>query len=163
MAWLLESKHSASFNKTVQQYNAKVVVLSEAWKETLGPIIGDTLAISNPIPPTMVPPSQPREESSASSGRADPVKGHDFAMKVARVLHQQRPSVRLSITGLEHAQDDFIHALGWVSEEEKLRLLQTASLLLLPSAYEGRWSFWRQVHAASPLSPLSICLRCPIQ
>ena len=134
-----ESKHSASFTKTVQQYKATVVVLSEAWKETLAPIIGDTLAISNPIPPTMVPPSQPRERNHLLLlGRADPVKGHDFAMKVARGLHQQRPSIRLSITGLEHAQDDFIHALGWISEEEKLRLLQTASLLLLPSAYEGQ-------------------------
>ncbi len=140
-AWLgkPESKHSASFTKTVQQYKATVVVLSEAWKETLAPIIGDTLAISNPIPPTMVPPSQPRERNHLLLlGRADPVKGHDFAMKVARGLHQQRPSIRLSITGLEHAQDDFIHALGWISEEEKLRLLQTASLLLLPSAYEGQ-------------------------
>ena len=84
------------------------------------PIIGDTLAISNPIPPTMVPPSQPRERIICFFGRADPVKGHDFAMKVARGLHQQRPSIRLSITGLEHAQDDFIHALGWISEEEKI-------------------------------------------
>ena len=116
-----------------------MVVLSNAWKETLAPIVGATVAISNPVPQNMVPPTETREQNHLLLlGRPDPVKGHDFAIKVARSLHQQRPSVRLSITGLEHAQDDFIHARGWVSEEEKLRLLQTASLLLLPSAYEGQ-------------------------
>ena len=139
--WLRKKspKRSASFREIVQQKRATVVVLSEAWKDTLGPIIGETLAISNPVPQNMVPPTEPRERNHLLLlGRPDPVKGHDFAMKVARALHQQRPSVQLSITGLEHAQDDFIHALGWVSEEEKLRLLQTASLLLLPSVYEGQ-------------------------
>lgn len=139
--WLREpsSKRSASFREIVRQNKATVVVLSNAWKETLAPIVGATVAISNPVPQNMVPPTETREQNHLLLlGRPDPVKGHDFAIKVARSLHQQRPSVRLSITGLEHAQDDFIHARGWVSEEEKLRLLQTASLLLLPSAYEGQ-------------------------
>lgn len=139
--WIGEaaSNNSASFRKTVEQSRATVVVLSEAWVETLAPIIGRTLAISNPIPQTMTPPTQPRDEHHLLLlGRPDPVKGHDVAVKVAHALHQHRPSVRLSITGLEHAEYDFVHALGWVSEEEKLRLLQTASLLLLPSAYEGQ-------------------------
>lgn len=133
------SNRTRSFKKTVQQSKATVVVLSESWKETLAPIIGETLAISNPIHPSMVPLNEPRDLNHLLLlGRPDPVKGHEFGIKVARVLHQQHPNLRLSITGIKDAQHDFIHALGWVSEEEKLRLLQTASLLLLPSAFEGQ-------------------------
>ena len=140
-AWLGEpsSNNSASFRKTVQQSEATVVVLSRAWEEAFAPIIGETIAVSNPIPQAMAPPTQPRDaDHLLLLGRADPVKGHDVAVKVAHALHQHRPSVRLSITGLEQSEHQFVHALGWVSEEEKLRLLQTASLLLLPSAYEGQ-------------------------
>ena len=140
-AWLgkAESKRSASFTKTVQQTKSTVVVLSEAWKEALGPIIGEVLPISNPIPLNMVPSNEPRERNHLLlMGRPDPVKGHDFAIKVAQRLHQERPSLRLSLTGIEDTQHDFVHALGWVSEEEKVRLLQTASLLLLPSTFEGQ-------------------------
>jgi len=140
-AWLgrAESKKSISFMRTVQQSKSTVVVLSEAWKETLTPIIGEALPISNPIPLNMVPSNEPRERDHLLLlGRPDPVKGHDFAIMVAQRLHQQRPSLRLSITGIENAKDEVVHALGWVSEEEKVRLLQTASLLLLPSAFEGQ-------------------------
>ena len=139
--WLgrAESRQSMSFMRTVKQSTSTVVVLSEAWKETLAPIIGETLPISNPIPLNMVPSNVPRERDHLLLlGRPDPVKGHDFAIKVAQALHQQRPSLRLSITGIENAKDDVVHALGWVSEEEKVRLLQTASLLLLPSMFEGQ-------------------------
>ena len=133
------SNRTRSFKNTIEQSKATVVVLSESWKETLAPIIGETLAISNPIHPIMAPSNEPRDLNHLLLlGRPDPVKGHDFAIEVARVLQQQYPTLRLSITGVKDAQDDFIHALGWVSEEEKLRLLQTASLLLLPSAFEGQ-------------------------
>ncbi|MEL0332108.1 MAG: glycosyltransferase family 4 protein [Candidatus Poseidoniales archaeon] len=134
-----ESRQCMSFRNTVQQSKSTVVVLSEAWKETFAPLLGETLAISNPIPLHMVPSTKPRERNHLLLlGRPDPTKGHDFAIKVAQALHQERPSLRLSVTGVEHAQDEVVDALGWVSEEEKLRLLQTASLLLLPSAFEGQ-------------------------
>jgi glycosyltransferase involved in cell wall biosynthesis len=140
-AWLgtNTSSRSISFNDTVKKSQATVVVLSEAWKTILTPTIGETLAISNPIHPRMVPSKKPRDQDHLLLlGRPDPIKGHDFAIKVAESLQAKRPSLRLSITGIEHARQDVVHALGWVSEEEKLHLLQTASLLLLPSAHEGQ-------------------------
>jgi glycosyltransferase involved in cell wall biosynthesis len=140
-AWLgtKTSNRSVSFKNTVEKRQATVVVLSEAWKTILAPTIGETLAISNPIHPRMVPLTVPRDENHLLLlGRQDPIKGHDFAIKVAESLHAKRPSLRLSITGIEHARQEVVHALGWVSEEEKLHLLQTASLLLLPSAHEGQ-------------------------
>ena len=134
-----ETRQCISFKNTIQQSKSTVVVLSEAWKKTLDPIIGETLPISNPIPLNMVPSSKPRERNHLLLlGRPDPVKGHDFAIKVAQALHQERPSLRLSMTGIEDAHYDFVHALGWVSDDEKVRLLQSASLLLLPSAFEGQ-------------------------
>jgi len=133
------SKRVLSFKNTVGKSQATVVVLSEAWKSVLAQTVGETLAISNPIHPGMVPSEEPRDQNHLLLlGRPDPVKGHDFAIKIAQSLQQQRPSLRLSITGVEHAHQDVVRALGWVSEEEKLHLLQTASLLLLPSAYEGQ-------------------------
>lgn len=133
------SNRSMSFKNTLKNSQATVVVLSEAWKTTLTPTIGETLVISNPIHPDMVPSEKPRDENHLLLlGRSDAIKGHDFAIKVAQSLQQQRPSLRLSITGVEQSHQDVVRALGWVSEEEKLHLLQTASLLLLPSAYEGQ-------------------------
>lgn len=140
-AWLgmESSKRVLSFKNTVENSQATVVVLSEAWSTILTPTIGETLAISNPIHPSMVPLKEPRDENHLLLlGRPDPIKGHDFAIKVAETLHSERPSLRLSITGIEHAHQGVVRALGWVSEEEKLHLLQTASLLLLPSIYEGQ-------------------------
>jgi glycosyltransferase involved in cell wall biosynthesis len=62
-------------------------------------------------------------------GRADPVKGHDFAFSLGLA--------KLKVTGLNIAPEG-VEALGWVSEEEKLKLLQTAKVLLVPSGYEGQ-------------------------
>ena len=42
------------------------------------------------------------------------------------------------MTGVEQSNHDWSHAKGWVTEEEKYELLQLASVLLLPSTYEGQ-------------------------
>ena len=140
-AWLQTptSRRNQSFLQTVHHHKASVVVLTDAWQATLRPFIGTSRVISNPIKPTMVPSAKPRDEDHLLLlGRPDPVKGHDFAIDVVKALRLHRPGVRLSTTGLEEANDENINALGWVTEEEKLRLLQSASLLLLPSSYEGQ-------------------------
>jgi glycosyltransferase involved in cell wall biosynthesis len=41
------------------------------------------------------------------------------------------------MTGITSSPYPWLEAKGWVSDEEKLELLQTASLLLVPSAFEG--------------------------
>jgi glycosyltransferase involved in cell wall biosynthesis len=42
------------------------------------------------------------------------------------------------MTGISTSPHAWLSAKGWVSESEKLHLLQTATLLLVPSAFEGQ-------------------------
>ena len=42
------------------------------------------------------------------------------------------------MSGITSSPYTWVSACGWISEEEKLRLLQSASLLLVPSAFEGQ-------------------------
>ena len=73
-------------------------------------------------------------------GRNDPVKGHDFAFQIMDELERRGSDLTLHCTGREEAPDRStnIVAHGWVAKEEKVKLLQESSLLLLPSAYEGQ-------------------------
>ena len=42
------------------------------------------------------------------------------------------------MTGESRSEHDWVHAVGWVSDDEKTTLLARASILLLPSAFEGQ-------------------------
>jgi glycosyltransferase involved in cell wall biosynthesis len=63
---------------------------------------------------------------------------HEFAIAVAKVLRERRPRLRLSLTGISQSTETWADGLGWVSEEEKNRLLRSASVLLVPSLFEGQ-------------------------
>lgn len=105
----------------------------------LTPVIGPVEAVVNPVGPKYVPGQAARETNHVLIlGRNDPVKGHGFAERVVARLVKHRPDVRLSMTGRERSSMPFVQPLGWVSEEEKLKLLQTATVLLLPSSVEGQ-------------------------
>ena len=118
---------------------ATIVVLTEAWQKKLDDNIGSTTVISNPVDPILLPGTEPRDnEHLLLLGRDNPVKNHAFAMEIASELQIKRPGLKLSITGIKRSTHPFIHALGWVTEEKKIHLLQTASVLLLPSLYEGQ-------------------------
>jgi glycosyltransferase involved in cell wall biosynthesis len=70
-------------------------------------------------------------------GRDDPVKGHGFAIKVSEKVRQTIPDLKVTMSGPTSSPFPWLKTKGWVSDEEKLRLLQTASLLIVPSAFEG--------------------------
>ena len=55
-------------------------------------------------------------------------------------LERRGSNMTLHCTGREEVPEGSsnIVAHGWVSKEEKVKLLQESSLLLLPSAYEGQ-------------------------
>lgn len=57
-----------------------------------------------------------------------------------REFQKNASDVTLHCTGREQAPDGLnnVIAHGWVSKEEKVRLLQESSLLILPSTYEGQ-------------------------
>ena len=61
-------------------------------------------------------------------------------LKLCENSKQNGSDLTLHCTGREQAPDglDNVVAHGWVSKEEKVRLLQESSLLILPSTYEGQ-------------------------
>ena len=133
------SKRCKAFKKLVRQAKAKVVVLSEDWHRNYSATIGHTTVIPNPYDPKITPAAVSRDqEHLLLLGRNDRVKGHHRAIEIAKELNKTRPSLKILMTGIEKSALPFVTALGWVGEEEKLQLLRTASVLLLPSVYEGQ-------------------------
>ena len=122
--------HSGKFNIDTKSDldNYQIVCLSEAWSEKLKPLIGDSIAVPNPVD-AQLKQGVEREDFTLLMGRNDPVKGHDFAYSL------QLDDLR--VTGVEDAPDG-VTALGWVDEEEKWNLLQTAGCLIVPSTFEGQ-------------------------
>ncbi|MDC0557239.1 glycosyltransferase family 4 protein [Candidatus Poseidoniaceae archaeon] len=106
----------------------QVVCLTEGWSERLKPLIGDSISVPNPVD-AQLKEGVARGNFTLLMGRNDPVKGHDFAYSLG--LEDLR------VTGVDDAPEG-VTALGWVSEEEKWNLLQTAGCLIVPSDYEGQ-------------------------
>jgi glycosyltransferase involved in cell wall biosynthesis len=128
--------------KRLKDCKATIVCLSERWKELLIPFLGKCVVSSNPIDPIhCIDETVKRKQNQILLlGRNDEVKGHDFAFEIMREFQKNASDVTLHCTGREQAPDDLdnVIAHGWVSKEEKVRLLQESSLLILPSTYEGQ-------------------------
>jgi glycosyltransferase involved in cell wall biosynthesis len=122
--------HSGRFDidakSDLKDYQA--VCLSEGWSERLRPLIGDSIAVPNPVD-AQLKDGVERENFTLLMGRNDPVKGHKFAYSL--------DLDDLRVTGVDSAPEG-VTALGWVTEEEKWNLLQTAGVLIVPSEYEGQ-------------------------
>ena len=139
--WLTKGrlKRANSVRNFVKQPNFVTVALSQHWVELLKSKIGPLESIPNPIKH----PDEIRVERKPNQmlllGRNDPVKGHDFAIDVAKELGRRNPNISLIMTGQESDQNSqFVECRGWVSEEEKLQLLRESSILLVPSLFEGQ-------------------------
>ena len=137
--------HSGQFEQFAKQRNkigeelksVHLVVLSNYWQEKLQPIIGDCTFINNPIDPNITIDNSISRKAKQLLllGRPDPVKGHSFAFDIARRLQKQ--GWELVATGTEHCEAG-IKGLGWVSEQQKYRLLQESTAILIPSKFEGQ-------------------------
>mgnify|MGYP001354685771 CR=1 FL=1 len=108
--------HSGKFDidakSDLKEY--QVVCLSQSWSEKLKPLIGESISVPNPVEPQLSEGIE-RKDFTLLMGRNDPVKGHEFAYSLGLS--------DLRVTGVENSPDG-VTALGWVSEEEKWRLLQ---------------------------------------
>ena len=126
----------------LQDCNATIVCLSDRWKELITPFLGKCVVSSNPIDPIhCIDETVERKQNQILLlGRNDEVKGHDFAFEIMREFQKNGSDLTLHCTGREQAPDDLdnVIAHGWVSKEEKVRLLQESTLLILPSTYEGQ-------------------------
>ncbi len=134
------STRSAKIRAFINDTNSVLVVLNNQWKQKLQPYVGHCNVISNPIDPIIIHDSTVIREKShlLLLGRNEPVKGHSFAVELGKSLIPMYPDLQLTMTGIEQSAHEWVNAKGWVSEKEKLNLLQTASLLIAPSAYEGQ-------------------------
>ena len=142
LTWLGKKDRAKKLKQRLNDCGATIVCLSERWKELITPFLGKCVVSSNPIDPIhCIDDSVKRIPNQLLLlGRNDPVKGHDFAFKIMNELERRGSDIILHCTGREEAPEgsNNIVAHGWVSKEEKVKLLQESSLLLLPSAYEGQ-------------------------
>ena len=134
-----ESSRSRAMSADLLKFESSTVVLSEYWKLELEPRIGKVQIINNPVSPMIQAVDTQRDSSHLLLlGRNDSVKGHGFAIQVCEQVRKSIPNLRVTMSGIQYSPHDWISCGGWVDESEKLRLLQTASLLLVPSEFEGQ-------------------------
>jgi glycosyltransferase involved in cell wall biosynthesis len=103
---------------------------------------------------TLTPPSKLTPKNSPQIlyiGRLTKPKGPQDAICAFKVIHQKIPTSRLKIAGLGKPEfihylkseikknnlEDFVEILGFVSQEEKIKLLKNSKIVLIPSIREG--------------------------
>ena len=122
----------------LKKTNAKVIVLNNWWKKQLYPFIGDTEVVHNPVSKIYIEGNTPRNNNHVLLlGRKDPIKGHAFGKAVCQRVRETGRDLRVTMSGITSSQYPWLEAIGWISESEKLHLLQTTSLLIVPSKFEG--------------------------
>jgi hypothetical protein len=105
MAWMgpANGKRAKQHRSSVSELGLYQAVLSEEWKRLLSPGLGPVEAVVNPVGPKYTPGHNPRDANHILVlGRNDPVKGHAFAEEVVARLSENRPDIRLSMTGRKH-------------------------------------------------------------
>ena len=134
------ANRATKMKQFLSEQKVQTVVLSEEWKAILEPMIGDVEVISNPVNPnlTMDSSTERIEGKLLLLGRNDPVKGHDFAIEVAAMARKQNPKITLSMSGIENTNENWISAMGWISEQAKIENLHNSNILLVPSKWEGQ-------------------------
>lgn len=140
-AWLAKggAKRAQQVSDVLAQPGTQGVVLSKAWKDRLAPTVGAVQVVENPLVPLPEINHVRREQHHLLLlARKDPIKGHGFAVEVAKELRKTFPELRLTMTGESHSEHAWLDAKGWVSQDEKASLIARSSLLLLPSAFEGQ-------------------------
>ena len=134
-----ESKRSRTLNAFLKANQSHTVVLGDGWKKRLEPFLGAVYPMNNPVDADIQPSSIERDVSHLLLlGRDDAVKGHQFAITVCEKVRKEFPELKVTMTGISSSPHEWLSARGWVSDSEKKHLLQTASLLLVPSTFEGQ-------------------------
>ena len=66
------------------------------------------------------------------------MKGGLFAQRLIESLRHKFPELVLAMSGISQSQNSWVHPLGWMSEAEKKHQLETATVLIVPSKFEGQ-------------------------
>jgi glycosyltransferase involved in cell wall biosynthesis len=138
----LEAKpgRAAHVRSAIEAHVTVVVVLDEAWKVLLEPLIGSVEVVSNPVNPLHGLQDEDRRDGTRLliMGRDAPVKRRGFAVDVVAEIRKKRPEVHLHMTGGQPIEGDGWTRHGWLTDVERLHLLQATDVLLLPSRFEGQ-------------------------
>ncbi len=132
-----------SVRNCLSRGDRKVVLLEDRWKETLADWIPEkSEVVRNFSDPLVI------RENDGPSGtikllhlsRDSPGKGQEFSIRVLEELISMGIDARLDITGRGKQVEKRslpISEHGWVSVEEKNRMMSEADFLLSPSEFEG--------------------------
>jgi len=123
----------------------KTVVLEKRWKEKLTDWIPNDSMVVNNFSEKIADRSDHkigRKINLLLLSRDSNGKGHRFAMEILDELLNMGLEASLKMTGISHIGHSIerggcIEALGWVTEEEKRKLMEEADFLLMPSEFEG--------------------------
>ena len=123
----------------------KTVVLENRWLDLLSGIIPKD---SEVIPNSSEKICERADHSLTNKvrllllARESPVKGQRFAVEVVNSMDSLGRKTELIMTGnnaelIENSSGSVIRKLGWISEDEKIRLIRESDFLISPSDYEG--------------------------
>ena len=135
--WMKEKNRVKRYEDIFSNERVKVICLSDAWKQQIQPLLRKVHVIENPIHPRHKPSKSKEEGKICLIGRKDSVKGHDFAIELIDRLNKKGHEFHLYCTGITESASENTTALGWITEKEKVDLLSSSVLTLLPSKYEG--------------------------
>lgn len=133
------------------------LVLTESWKEYFSNIISSDKIKVFPNGVSTVDYTGIAGNKSESNivkdynkvvflGRICKDKGMDELLEAMDDIHTEIPEAELCIGGIYedesyrakiNSRKDYVHFLGWISGEEKKRLLEKCGILVLPSYFEG--------------------------
>lgn len=136
---------------------AHILTISQATHQQLvenGRFPPDAISVIPPaIDTTHIPPppnnAQRNRRELIIVGRLMPQKGHKLLFDALKQIHSQHPDVTLKVVGegpMRSRLEAYAHQIGvaqavtftgWVSEAEKLSLMQQATLFVMPSLQEG--------------------------
>tara|TARA_Y100001980_G_C14530408_1_gene306331 strand:+ start:463 stop:1476 length:1014 start_codon:yes stop_codon:yes gene_type:complete len=135
-----------SVKEEMNKENRKVVVLENRWLE----ILDEWLPKNSSVVPNSIDlrKIEPRRDGLSSElkilmlSRKDSIKGHRFALDTHRILSNRGIKCRLIISGVNEEEirgkkHEGVEVIGWVSEEEKWKLLGEVDFVLSPSEFEG--------------------------
>jgi hypothetical protein len=109
--WLAASTaRAARIRSAIDAHVDVVVVLDDAWKARLEPWLGEV----------------------------EVVQRRGFALDVLHHVRRERPEVHLHLTGGKRSTGAGWTRHGWLEDADRLRLLQSTDVLLLPSRFEGQ-------------------------
>ena len=140
--WLGEkhSRRSRNFRKITNFSRCKIVVLTDGWQQRLSEQIGDCLVVNNPVDPKLIFDGEKEFKNQLLMlGRYDSVKGHNFAMRLLEKLRcDYDDKLTLVMTGTSKLEAEGLFCYQWVTEPEKLQLIQESRILVIPSKFEGQ-------------------------